>query len=476
MNYLGAASPVNANRHPMDKVMSQGSATSKCRHQRPPDAPRISSANAPSASLPLRFIVFGLIALGIAAGWLAARPSLITQYHYGPGVIAFTHLVMLGFAGSVAMGVLYQLTPVALEAKLHSERPARWHWWMHIIGVPGMVWMFLHWDMKQVGHFGSVFGVGVALFAYNMARTLAKVPRWTPVVAGIASAVGWLIITMLAGLFLACAKCWPWITPFPALAQMHAHAHFGVLGFFILLTVAVTYRIVPMFAISSVQSTRRAWWSIALINVGIAGLIPAILFQSAWRIAAAVTVIVGLTLFGMELRAILRIRMRPALDWGMRTFLTGVALLVPLSVIAIVLCWPGLPATPHTYQCENVYAVLGILGVLWMPILGMLEKILPFFVWFHRYGNEIGRRPVPQLVEMYSTKLQAWGYWLHLTALAGLAVAAATHSATMAGMGSILLASSVVTFLINAGLVLSHLRRTPTPSADFPLRATPVSS
>jgi hypothetical protein len=466
---------VNANPQPMEKAMSQRSNGPKCRHRRLPDAPRITSANAPSASLPLRFIVFGLVALGIAGGWLVAHPSLITQYHYGPEVIAFTHLVLLGFAASVVMGVLYQLTPVALEARLHSERLARWHWWMHVLGVTGMVWMFRHWDMKQVGHYGSVFGLGVFFFVYNMVRTLARVPRWTPVAFGVASGVGWLLITMLVGLFVACAKCWPWLSPFAPLAQMHAHAHLGVVGIFILLTVAVSYRIVPMFAISSVQSTRRAWWSIALLNAGVAGIVTTILLESAWRFAAALTIIAGLTLYGLEIRAILRARMRAALDWGMRSFLTGIAMLAPLSIIALVLCWPGLPATPHTYQCENVYAVLGIFGVLWLSILGMLGKILPFFVWFHRYSDDIGRQPVPQLAEMYSTKLQAWGYWLHLAGLAGMAGAAATQFATLGTASCILLAASVLTFLINAASILSHLRRR-TQSPDLPLGVAPASS
>jgi hypothetical protein len=455
--------------------MSQRSKASKCQHRRLPDAPRIVSANAPSASLPLRFIVAGLIALGIAGGWLAARPLLVTQYHYGPEVIAFTHLVLLGFAASVVMGVLYQLAPVALEARLHSERLARWHWWLHIVSVIGMVWMFRRWDMKQVGHFGSVFGLGVGLFAYNTARSLAKVPRWTPVAFGIASAVGWLVITMLVGLFLACVKCWPWLSPFPALAQMHAHAHLGVLGFFILLTVAVSYRIVPMFAISSVQNTRRAWWSIVLLNAGVAGLAPAILFESAWRIVAALTIIGGLALYGLELRAILRARMRKALDWGMLTFLTGIALLAPLSLLALMLCWPGLPATPQLYHFENVYAVLGIFGVLWMSILGMLGKILPFFVWFHRYSDDIGRQPVPQLTDMYSAKLQAWGYWLHLAGSIGIAAAAAVQWEPLGAAGCALLAAGVLAFLINAVFILSHLRRDRSHSGDLPLSTVPAS-
>lgn len=387
------------------------------------------------------------------------QPTLITQYHYGPDVVSFTHLVLLGFAASIVMGVLYQFTPVALDAKLHSERLARWHWWLHVVGVAGMVWMFCRWDMKQLGHFGSLFGLGVVFLVYNMVRTLARVPRWTPVVFGIASAVGWLLLTMLVGLFLASVKCWPWLSPFPLLPQMHAHAHLGVVGIFIMLTVAVSYRIVPMFTISSIQNSRRAWYSVALLNLGIVGLAVTILFESPWKLAATLLTIGGLSLYVLELRAILRVRMRAALDWGMRSFLTGIGLLAPLFVIALVLSWPGLPVNAHTLQCENVYAVLSIFGVLWFVILGMLGKILPFFVWFHRYSNEVGRSEVPQLADMYSAKLQAAGYWLHLLGLFATATAAGSQLGPLATVGGTLLAASVFTFIINAVRILSHLWR-----------------
>lgn len=448
---------------------------SQCRHRRRPDAPRITSANAPSASLPLRFIAAGLVALALAGAWLLAAPGLLTQYHYGPDAVAFAHLTLLGFAASIVMGVLYQFTPVALDARLHSERLARWHWWWHVVGVAGMVWMFRRWDLKQVGHFGSVFGFGVLFFVWNMARTLARVPRWTPVAFGVASAVGWLLLTMLAGIFAACTKFWPWISPFAPLAQMHAHAHLGVLGFFILLTVAVSYRLVPMFLISAVQSERRAWGSLVLLNVGTGAIALTIALQSAWKLAAALIFIAGLVLYGFELRAILRARLRAALDFGMRSFLTGIALLAVASVVALVLCWPGLLPAPAAVRGENVYAVVGILGVLWFVLIGMLGKILPFFVWFHRYSGDIGRAKVPQLVEMYSERLQAIGYWCHLTGLTCCAIAAGANSRMLATGGCALLAGAVLVFSINAARIFCHMRRPKTPACELPLEGVATS-
>lgn len=436
----------------------------------------IATAHAPNVMLPLRFIASGLLALAIAAGWLVAEPSLITSYHYSPHAVAFAHLLLLGFAASVVMGVVYQLAPVALEARLHSERMANVHFWFHLAGVTGMVWMFRSWDVKQVGHFGSLFATGVALFAWNLVRTLLRVPRWSVVAFGMASAVGWLSLTTLAGLFVACAKCWPWMSPFVPLPQMHAHAHLGGLGIFTMLIVAVAYRLIPMFAVSTIQSERRALASIVLLNLGIAGVVVAILLGSAWKLAFAMVIVGGLALFAIELLAILRARKRSTLDWGLRYFHTAIALLGPLSVLALVLCWPGLPATPASAQIENAYAILAIFGVFAFAILGMLFKILPFLVWFHAYSSDVGRGRVPSLLEMVAPRLQAIGYALHLAGVLIATAASVLGHIRCARVAALLIAGNVLLFAINAALIGSHLIRRRTEEPPMPLRPAHASA
>src|SRR5688572_1652279 len=131
--------------------------------------PKQIRATAPSVSLPLRFMLTGLVALFFAAGWIIAKPSMLASYHYNQYVIAASHLVVLGFICTVLMGAMYQLLPDALETKLYSEGLAKWQFIVHVIGVVGMVAMFNVWNMKQVGHFGSALALGVGLFVYNMA-------------------------------------------------------------------------------------------------------------------------------------------------------------------------------------------------------------------------------------------------------------------------------------------------------------------
>lgn len=432
--------------------------------------------NPASVLLPLRFILTGLGALFTGTVWLVFRPQILSEYHYNQYVVSLTHLFVLGWIASVIMGAMYQLVPVALETRLHSERLARWHFPLHLGDVIGMVWMFWIWDMKQVGHFGSFVGLGILIFAYNIGRTLKSVPRWNVVAGAIASALVWLTLGMCAGLYVAAAKCWSF-SPFDPLAQMHAHAHLGGVGFFIMMLVGVSYKLIPMFTLSEIQNQRRAWRSIHLLNLGLAGLFVTILLKSAWKLAFALVIIGALTLYARELTAILRARKRRELDWGVRYFITGVSALAPLSVIAVILSWPGLPLTPFTGQLENVYGLLALLGVLTFAIAGMLYKIVPFLVWFYSYSGEVGRKKVPSLADLYARPLQAVTYWAYLAGLTLTCVAAAMGNERGVQAGVAVLALSLAPFAVNMARILSHLvkpRLEPLP-ARKPAAATKLS-
>ena len=63
--------------------------------------PRQVRAAVPSVSLPLRFMLTGLVALFFVVGWIITKPSILASYHYNQYVIAATHLVVLGFICTV---------------------------------------------------------------------------------------------------------------------------------------------------------------------------------------------------------------------------------------------------------------------------------------------------------------------------------------------------------------------------------------
>jgi hypothetical protein len=210
---------------------------------------------------------------------------------------------------------------------------------------------------------------------------------------------------------------------FDAISTMHAHAHLGGVGFFLMLIVGVSYKLVPMFTLSEVQSERRACWSLRLLNVGLAGAFFTILLRSPLKPVFALVLIAGLAVYGWEMRAILRARKRRVLDWGLKYFLTAISLLGLQAILAVVLVWPELPLTAVTGQLENLYGFLALIGIVTFAILGMLYKIIPFLVWYARYSRDIGRQKVPALADLYSARLQAAGYWTYLAGLLGVGVA-----------------------------------------------------
>ncbi len=379
------------------------------------------------------------------------------------------------------MGAMYQLVPVALETRLYSEKLAWWQFAFHAAGFAGMVWTFRIWNMTALAHFGSAFSFGVVLFVYNMARTLCRVPKWNVTATAFAAALGWISLAITAGLSLAAAKCdydsimeksppafiaatlrglqsvGRFVMHFDPVSAMHAHAHLGIIGCFIMLIVGVSYRLVPMFALSEVQSRRRAAASVALLNLGLAGSFTTILLRHPLKLAFALMVVSALALYGWELVAIVRARKRRALDWGVKYFLTATALLAPLAGLGLLLAWPGLPMNTFNGQLENLYGFLALLGVISLAVMGMLYKILPFLVWFGRYSKQIGRAPVPALADLYCARLQAIGYWAYVAGLAAMVPAILRCSETGVRIAGSLLAVAVMTLALNAARMVSHL-------------------
>lgn len=425
---------------------------------RPAATPNLAGMQAAAVRLPLFFVLTGVLSLLVSGAVLLAQPDLLAMYHYTPHLLAVTHLFVLGFICSIVMGAMYQLVPVTLETQLFSEKLVKFQFAAHVIGFVGMVWAFWNFNMAMVGAFGSLLTLGVGLFVFNLACTLAKVKGWKVIKFGIASALFWLMATVAAGLFLTASKFWNFISVQP-LAAMHAHAHLGVVGVFVMMIVTVSYKLVPMFTLSELQSERRAWGSVALINIGLVGIFITVLFQEPFRPLFALVMISGFILYGREIIAILRKRNRRTLDWGMKYFLTAIGLLVPLSILALALTWSGLPLNAVTMQLESVYGLIGLFGLVGLAILGMLYKIVPFLVWFHSYSRHIGRAKFPALADMYSVPLQIAGYWSFLAGLAALSFATAWSHATGIRWGGGLMVLSLAIFALNMGKILAHFIR-----------------
>ena len=131
----------------------------------------------------------GLTWLVAATAVLVTRPALLSLPHLHPQVVALAHAWILGFFVTVACGAVYQLAPVALGTTLWGERLGWWHFGLHAVGVPGMVYSFWKWDLALLGHFAMAVALGIAFFSVNTWRTVRRSGRRGTVAASLALTV-----------------------------------------------------------------------------------------------------------------------------------------------------------------------------------------------------------------------------------------------------------------------------------------------
>jgi hypothetical protein len=224
-----------------------------------------------------------------------------------------------------------------------------------------------------------------------------------------------------------------------------------------MLIVGVSYKLIPMFTLSEIQSRTRAFLSVALLNVALAGSFVTIrcaargnspLRCSRWR-----------TDFTPGNWPQYCAAQATNLDWGIKYFLTAAALLLLVSGLGVVLSWPTLPLTP-VWPARNLYGFLGLLGVITFAIIGMLYKILPFLVWFDATAARSGSKS--SCAGRYA-RGQTIGFWIFL---AGLALT--TPNSVIERIPRSIAAAcwlSLAAFAMNAGLIL-RLCQTPACATD----------
>lgn len=454
-------------------LMPESSAIHPAATARP--APSKASWLAVQGRLPLAFMGLGLAWLVAASALLVLQPGLLGLPHVLPSVIALTHAWMLGFFVTVACGAVYQLAPVALGTTLWSEHLGWAHFYLHAFGVPGMVYAFWHWRLSWLGIFGSAVALGIVIFTVNTWITVRRSARRNTVAWSILLATGWLALTVLAGLLLVANRLWGFI-PLNPFSLLRAHAHLGLVGFFITLLQGVGFQLIPMFTLGEVRDWRLAKTGLWLTQLGLVALVPALLWQWEWpAFCAALAISAGLIFSGIGLQRALTTRKKRRLDPGLVAFLRGGAVLCVAALVGTALTWPGVMRGMMVGGFNAMtYALLGILGGLLPCVAGMMCKIVPFLTWMRAYGPRVGRGPTPAAHALTHPRIERSGLALQHLAAMPLLVGAWTLNGLWLRLGVWLLAAGVILFAVDMLGVLKHLWAKPAAPASAP-KLEPIS-
>ena len=411
------------------------------------------------ARLPLAFIGFGLAAFAAGPAWSALDREIFLLPYLHPRVVAFVHLWLPGFLLSVSIGALYQLMPVVLGAPLRAGVTKLWiHFVLHAVGATALVLGFAASRFDYVAAGGSLVAIGTLFLFVTVLRTFSTATRRDAAAWSFPLATGWLAVTVLFGIALALNRRWPWL-PLSAVDLLRAHAHLGLVGFFLTLLQGTMFQLIPMFTMGDARRPRLIWTGLLATQAGL----PVLTAGLAWHhrlsaIAGAAIIVAGIVCTGIALLATLRTRRRRVLEPGIQAFVAGFGLitLAALGGLALVVA-PG--DSPAFLQMISGYGIVAIPGALSLCVLGMLCKIVPFLVWMRAYGPKVGKQPVPVATSLASKALERGWLIAHLAAIALLVVACGLPSATLALIGGATLAVSAALFLTTAVRVAAHLWR-----------------
>lgn len=333
-----------------------------------------------------------------AIGLVVITPDLAAGAFYLPRVVAVVHLFTLGWIVLSIFGALCQFLPVAVGRSLRSEALAHVTFGLLTIGTAVFV-TALDVSGRQMLFVGAgLVATAFVLFAGNLIATLAGVEERSLSWWALAGASVFLIITPIYGFVLA-LNLHSGMLAGERFAVLARHVHVAIGGVVLLVMVGVAHRLLPMFLLSHGAREQAGWAAVTLLFSGALLLALPLGGDIATWIAAAL-LSAGVVAFLVQAASFLRHSKRRRLDPGMRLAAAGLAGLVLSLVLAPFALSQGLmrPNLLATYH-------LALLGGISLFVAGHYYKIVPFLIWYHRFGPLVGLRAVPKVSELFPERV-----------------------------------------------------------------------
>jgi hypothetical protein len=388
----------------------------------------------------LAFLICGAVGLVVIAPQLAAGAFFVPQ------VAAVVHLFTLGWIMLSIFGALCQFLPVAVGRPLRWEPLAHVTFWLQTVGTVVFV-TALSVSGEHLLHVGATLvATAFVLFAIHLIVTLSGVRERSLSWWALAGASVFLIVTPVYGFVLA-LNLHSGLLASERFVFLARHVHVAICGVVLLVMVGVAHRLLPMFLLSHGAGEHAGWTAVALLFGGALLLAVPIGGGLAMRVAA-VLVSAGVVAFLVQAGAFLRHSKRRRLDPGMRLAaagLAGVALSLIVAPFALSngLAHPSLLVTYH----------LALLGGISLFVAGHYYKIVPFLVWYHRFGPLVGLRTVPKVSELFPERVALIDGGLLVAGWLGLVVGAFSRSIPLTRASAIVFAAGAVIEAIVIGRV-----------------------
>ncbi len=399
----------------------------------------------PKAPAEEPFIITAMLSLLGGALWIALRPELLLQFYYSPEMLALTHLLTLGFATSLVMGVLLRLAPTALHCPVRSRGAAITQCVLYLVGASGMVihfalgtWVGLAW--------ATVLVLAAAIIqAFNLSFVFRQALRGDPVAMHVAAALVNLVLAATLGMSFGMLRAHglgtSWLTA-PLLDRIAAHLHLALVGWITMMILGLQLQLLPQ-TIGS-----RRWLPLRFLALQLGLLVSVTCLLTGWPGRAVGAALVLAALVSHAAGALAAFSIRRADVWEMIALV--LLLLLGFTGLALALDLPD-PASPLRLRVEFAYGVVALFGWVCLTVASTAFKLFPTWVWEERFLPEHRSTgvAVPAPVTLFSQRLRhASGALLTLGSLATAAGMLAEEPGLVAVAAWVLVAG-VLAFVAN---------------------------
>jgi hypothetical protein len=359
----------------------------------------------------------------------------------------------------VMMGALYQMLPVVAGSPVPRVRLAHLVHATLVAAVIALCWGMARAEAWIV--FGAIAATTTAVLAFlgPVGMALARAPVRNETVVGMGVAVACFFLAACAGIWMAHGHGGMRF-PGPRDLWIQVHLCIALLGWVGGLITAVSWQVLPMFYLSAEVRRGVKWTVQALIAAGV--LLPATVLGldtaellpgppgRSTRLAALAALPAVLSAWALHPAvslASLQRRRRSRVDGSLLFWRAGL-LLAPLTGAAAA-CAHLLPQ-PRWGLLFGWLALWGWAGCI---VHGMLTRIVPFLVWWHRFAPLVGEAPVPSVRGLLPDRWTRIGFGLHLATVALGAAAILVGSDLLARLTGLLLLATAASL----GCCLLHV-------------------
>jgi len=418
----------------------------------------LSLEQAPPLLIPVSFFLavpLGVLAAGLI---LLANGNLALASPWTPQALALTHAGTLGVLAMGMCGALYQMTPVVAATPVPWTRIAHGVQLFLLTGLAAFLWRLLGGPVMAMVGAIVCLTLAFALFLLPLGWALQRSATKDMTVAGMRLAIASLAIAVLLGLLMARGYAGG-VFSVNRLLWVQIHMLVALLGWVGGLIMAVSWQVIPMFYLAPPFCLAAMRWQVWLLLAGLvlplafllttaplAGLTPGRLAALAALPAAMACWLVHPVITLLHISRRKRKRSDASgLFW--QTGLGNALILIPLGSAASILDDP---------RWLVLFAWVAIWGWAAMIMHGMLSRIVPFLVWFHRYSAKVGLEPVPSMRSLLSQRRIRTGFLLHSASVVMGVLAIISQMDLLARLTGLLLLATAFSLGL---LLISVLRR-----------------